>query len=261
VAGRWSFAWARSRVVLPILRRAGRPVSDVSVYQRRIPMRARRAYSQNGEDGIIEAIFAMLGTTNRYVVEFGVEDGSECNSRHLIEHCGWTGLRMDGRVPTPGSDVRQAFITAENIEDLFATYGVPERPDLLVIDIDGNDYWVWQAITRYRPRIVMIEYNGCIPALPAVTVPYVADFVWDRTDFLGASLGALDKLGRSKGYRLIATDYTGVNAFFVDDRDDSVSGRFAARTLDSVYRPMRRVVSAERRPHPADPQGRRWVEV
>ena len=253
---RRSWAWSRAKVQLPWYRRLARPVPDITVFQRPIPIWARHRYSQNGEDGVLDAIFAIIGTTNRYLVEFGAADGSECNSRHLIEHRGWAGLRMDGREPAPRSDIRQAFVTAENIEELFDRFGVPEHFDLLSIDIDGNDYWVWKAIERHRPRVVVIEYNAGRPPRPAVTVPYDAAFVWDQTDWFGASLGALSDLGWAKGYRLIAADRSGVNAFFVDD---ALAGRFAARSLEAIYRPP--AYGFPGMGHPADPLGRPWVDV
>ena len=123
----------------------------------------RKRYTQNGEAGVLAEIFARVGVTNRYCVEFGCEDASECNTAFLLEH-GWQGLLMDpgGLSRNPWAVVRKELVTAENVNDLFQKYGVPEAFDLLSIDIDGNDYWVWRAIT-YRPRVVVIEYNAHVP--------------------------------------------------------------------------------------------------
>jgi len=191
-------------------------------------------YSQNGEDGILEAIFSRIGVTNRFCVEFGVENGRECNSRYLIERKGWQGLRMDGgeHAEVVGT-VHREFITAENIVALFRKYGVPQEFDLLSIDIDGNDYWVWRAIEGYSPRAVIIEYNSSIRPEESRTVPYQPDFQWDGTNYFGASLLALAKLGRSKGYTLVGCDSQGANAFFV--RDDLVAGRFVVRSVAQLY--------------------------
>ena len=254
----WLFGLLRVRLLLPWYRLTKQPIPDVSIFRRRVAFIERWEYSQNGEDGIIEAIFAKVGTTNRFFVEFGVEDGMQCNARYLMKHRGWKGLLMDGQDQKPGSPVRQEFITAENVEELFRKYGVPASFDLLSIDVDGNDYWIWKAIAHFHPRVVIVEYNACVPALPAKTIPYLADFAWDKTDYYGASLGALDKLGKEKGYTLIATDPHGVNAFFVEE--SLVEGNFIWRSLDQVYRPATfkgKVGNA----HPKDPQGRPWIEV
>lgn len=226
--------------------RLGRgPVGDLTVFEKKIR-------SQNGEDGIIEAIFAVIGVTNRFFVEFGVEDGAVCNTRRLRE-LGWAGLQMDPR-ENGGPGVRREFVTAENVESLFKKYGVPREFDLLSIDIDGNDYWAWKAITSYRPRAVVIEYNATIPPPESRTIAYDSAFRWDGTDYFGASLAALERLGRSKGYRLVACDSRGVNAFFVDAA--LAEGRFAPPPLERLYRPFGE-------PHRAPPRaaGRAWTEV
>lgn len=254
----WLRGWWHARVTLAFHVLTGTPINDLTIFQRRIPFIERNEYSQNGEDGMIAAIFAMIGKTNRYFVEFGAEDGMQCNTRYLSKHKGWTGLLMDG-AHRPGTNVKQEFITAENINDLFAKHGVPEEFDLLSIDIDGNDYWVWKAIDAgYSPRVIVIEYNACIPALPAVTIPYKADFVWDKTDYYGASLGALDSLARGKGYTLIATDGNGVNAFFV--RNDLIDKKFIVQSLEETYHPAA-FKGIPGKKHPPDTTKRLWVTI
>ena len=190
------------------------PLADLTRYERRI-------YSQNGEDGILQAIFARVGTTNKYLVEFGIGSGRECNTRYLVARQKWTGLWMTGNVVKKrahGWTINREFITAENIQALFEKYGVPRNFDLLSIDIDGNDYWLWKKITGYRPRVVIMEYNADGSARPgAHDRGYEPEFVWRKTDYMGASLLALEKLGRAKGYTLIGCDSWGANAFFVLD--------------------------------------------
>jgi hypothetical protein len=123
----------------------------------------RNWYSQNGEDGILRIIFEKIGVTNRFCVEFGVQDGRECNTRYLLETAGWSGLRMDGGDHSACyGQVHKEFITAENICSVFDKYAVPREFDLLSIDIDGNDYWVWRALEGYTPRVVVIEYNASL---------------------------------------------------------------------------------------------------
>lgn len=194
----------------------------------------RRVTSQCGEDGVLAAIFARCGVTDRYYVEFGCGDGVQCNTRQLRLQ-GWTGLLMDGAA-RPGADdvvIHAHWITAENVNELFDGHGVPAEPDLMSIDLDGNDYWVWSAIRR-RPRVVVAEYNGNLAADRALTVPYDPEHRWDGSDFYGASLLALVKLARQKGYTLVYCTTSGVNAFFV--RDDLV-GDVARPDPLSIWRP------------------------
>ena len=198
-----------------------------------------KGYSQGDEDGIIDEIFRRIGTTNRYFIEFGVGEGLENNTAALLL-AGWRGTWLEGSGPDVAhirqrfeqqlaSDalrVRQTFITAENIETLFAEADVPDEPDLVSIDIDGNDYWVWRAMTRYRPRVVVIEYNAIFGRSARCVVPYRSDRVWDGSSHYGASLAALEILGREKGYALVGCSFQGTNAFFV--RDDLVGDHFCA---------------------------------
>lgn len=181
----------------------------------------KKVFSQNGEDGVIEKIFSLIGTTNRYYVEFGVQDGAECNTRNLRENYGWTGLMMDGGFSNPAINLQKEFITAENINQLFEKYNVPAEFDLLSIDIDFNDFYVWRAISSYfKPRVVVIEFNvRHLPGEDKVVV-YNPFYMWDGSDYHGASIQALYKLGRQKGYSLVYQERTATNIFFV--RNDIV---------------------------------------
>lgn len=211
------------------LRLLGWPLQAISRYERRID-------SQNGEDGILEAIFTKIGTTNKYFVEFGAGNAGECNTTYLARWKGWTGLWMDARHGDPRGRVKREHVTAENIQALFAKYGVPKRFDLLSIDIDGNDYWVWQAIVDYLPRVVVIEYNANIPPTQSLTIPYEPAFVWDAaTDYFGASLLALQRLGHRKGYVLVGCDSSGTNAFFI--HQSAAKGHVVPQPAEHAYRP------------------------
>jgi hypothetical protein len=181
--------------------------------------------SQNGEDGVLVEIFRRIGVEDGWFVEFGVETGMEGNCVALADIAGWRGLFMEANPDTYHhlhhkylwSDrvtTLHAAVTPENVQELFAQAGVPRRPDVLSIDIDGNDYWVWRAIDAYTPRVVVIEYNsGLDPDQRLVQPPDTPG--WDGTDFFGASLGALIDLAARKGYRLVHCELAGVNAFFV----------------------------------------------
>jgi hypothetical protein len=111
-------------------------------------------------------------------------------------------------------------VTRENINDLVSSHGFAGEIDLLSIDIDGIDYWVWEQLTSCRPRVVIVEYNPFLGADRSVTIPYDPEFDRHRFDvprfaYYGASLRALVKLGARKGYRLVLVEPRGVNAFFV----------------------------------------------
>jgi hypothetical protein len=205
-----------------------------------------KQYSQHDEDGIIEEIFRRIGVTNRTFIEFGVGDGMENCTLYLLLQ-GWNGLWIDGGAISFEGAVRylayavaekrlqivDSFITAENIQQLFVRAGVPAEPDLLSIDIDNNDYWVWKAIVDCRPRVVAIEYNASFGPSADCVIPYDSFRIWDRTNYYGASLKALERLGREKGYTLVGCNYTGVTAFFVRDTllGDAFDGPFVSERL------------------------------
>ncbi len=215
-----------------------------------------KVYSENDEDGIIQEIFRRIGTVSKEFVEFGVGNGLECNSHYLL-HRGWHGLWIEGSKSLCreiGSRFRPvikdghlklvgAFITRENIDALIArnrnVRKEGDEPDLLSIDIDGNDWYVWKAISSIKPRLVCIEYNGKFPPDHSWKQAYDKNHVWDRSDWQGASLKAMYELGREKGYVLVGTNLTGANAFFV--REDLYSGeKFAnLHTPEELYNPYR----------------------
>lgn len=186
-------------------------------------------YSQNDEDGILAEIFRRIGATNRRFIEFGVGNGMQCNTTHLLMQ-GWSGGWMEID-PDALTSLRSTFrrelseqrlrclsekVTVANIESLLVQLDCPATLDLLSIDIDGNDYWVWQAIRTIRPRVVVIEYNAAFGPDLDWAMAYDPDWKWDGTRKQGASLAALARLGREKGYHLIGCSMYGVNAFFVE---------------------------------------------
>lgn len=207
------------------------------------------AFSQADEDGILQEIFRRIGTTNRQFLEFGCGDGLENNSTYLL-FTGWRGVWMDG-----GADniravessfrsyldsgqlkVMRAFITRDNINDLIRQTAVDAEPDLLSIDIDGNDYWIWQAMTGMRPRVVVIEYNATFRPPHKIVQKYNPTHWWNGSNYFGASLKAIEELGREKGYVLVGCNFSGVNAFLV--REDLVGNLFPEPfTAERHYRP------------------------
>lgn len=228
-----TYAWmmqnrlARKRI-LEECSPASAPIKDLCRYE-------AKYYSQHGEDGILLAIFAKIGSTNKYTVEFGVGTGKECNTRHLIQRKQWKGLWMTANdfPRRRWQEIQCEFITAENINELFEKYSVPREFDLLNIDIDGNDLWVWKKIESYRPRVVCIEYNGNVPCNEARSIAYDPTFNWAHTAYFGASLRALELLAVSKGYVLVGCDSSGTNAFFVDR---PLAGHFVPQDLPALFR-------------------------
>jgi len=135
-----------------------------------------RVFSQNGEDGVLAELLRRIGVVSRWFVEFGIETGVEGNCVFLADVMGWSGLFIEPQQDAsknlcrkysanPAVHTRRALVRADNVEQLFAQAGVPREPDVLSIDVDGNDYWIWQALTTYSPRIVVIEYNAQWPLL------------------------------------------------------------------------------------------------
>lgn len=221
-----------------------------------------KVFSQNDEDGIIQEILRRIDVESRVFVEFGVGNGSECNSLWLLM-LGWKGLWIEAQannfkqitqthsalIERGNLSVINEFTTIGNIDQTInANLDSPEI-DLLSIDIDFNDYWVWEAITSIQPRIVVVEYNATWRPPLSVTVPYTDDAVWNGTNYFGASLTALAKLGQSKGYRLVGCCFAGVNAFFV--RSDLCKDDFL-KPGDAVehYEPARYFMSAMSSGHP-----------
>lgn len=141
-------------------------------------------------------------------------------------------------------------VTPENVTDLLAANDVPRDLDVLSIDVDGIDYYVWQGLRDFTPSLVIIEYNGSLPQTPLVQRR--SDPGWQGSSFFGASLEAMVELGRSKGYELVHTELCGLNAFFV--REDLVE------KLGELQVP-RRAMNLNLRigGHPPDTTGRRYV--
>jgi hypothetical protein len=199
-------------------------------YPERLTARRFRLSSQNQEDGITLALLNEAGATNCRFVEIG-SGLSGGNSGFLARECGWSGLMVDGhaahivqvgrRFPTVKAVA--AWVTRENVNDLIASHGYAGDVDLFSLDLDGCDYWIWEAMTACSPRIVILEYNSMFGPDRAVTIPYDPKFDRHRhhTAYYGASLSALTRLSARKGYRLVAVEPSGVNAFFL--RDDLAS--------------------------------------
>lgn len=231
------------------------PVHQSNIYEKAnsISECEFKVLSQNGEDGIIDYLFYKIGAKNRFFIEIGF-GCTEANSLRLMLHEGWSGLFIDGSEVSAThfnkaaavrgrSDVRalSTFVNRENINTILACADVPTEIDLFSLDIDGNDYWVWEALERVKPRVIVIEYNASFGPEKAVTIPYDPDFSVDKPPYgkfyAGASIAALEKLGKRKGYHLLGCDSAGVNAFFV--RADEIRPGLTPIDAATAYRPNR----------------------
>ena len=208
-----------------------------------------RAFSQFGEDGIIQRLVREVPIPRKIFVEFGVESYREANTRFLLVNDNWGGLVLDGDAENIAAiradpiywyhnlKARAAFVTRDNIDALLLEEGAAGDIGLLSVDIDGVDWWVWEAVESSRPAIVVAEYNHRFGPDASVTVPYRPDF--DRRlahhslCYFGASLRALERLARRKGYDLVGCGSAGLNAFFV--RSDLRPESLPVRTVEEAF--------------------------
>lgn len=209
-----------------------------------------KVFSQYGEDGILQYLIreTKIHPDEKIFIEFGVQDYIESNTRFLLQNNQWKGLIIDGSA-TYMESVRNseiywrndltavdAWIDKDNINKLFADAGFQGDIGILSIDIDGNDYWVWEAIDSINPVIVVVEWNSVFGSRHAVTVPYDPSF--DRATahhsclFWGASMAAFELLGVRKGYTLLGSNQVGNNIFFV--RKDRL-GRLKGMPTQEAY--------------------------
>ena len=208
-----------------------------------------KVFSQFGDDGIVDALVARVGLppeAERFV-EIGVEDYREATTRFLLVNRNWRGLIVD-RSDAHVQRLRDssllwrhdlhpvaAEVEPDNVNDLLREHGFDRELGLLCLDVDGGDYWIWEAVEA-EPAIVVVEYNSVFGAARAVTIPYERGF--DRTRahssnlYFGASLRALALLGERKGYRLVGSNSAGNNAYFV--RRELADG-LPAPTVDDAY--------------------------
>jgi hypothetical protein len=206
-----------------------------------------KVFSQWDEDGIIQYLINKIPIQNRTFIEFGVENYEESNTRFLLLNDHWQGLILDASA----ADIRYiqtdriywefdlqakcTWITRDNINSLLKEAGFGSDVGLLSIDVDGNDYWIWEAIEFVRPRIVIVEYSS-IFGLEPISIPYKEDFDRNSAHYsaihFGCSLAALNHLAKKKGYILIGSNIWGHNAFFV--RSD-VAGEFRGLEVEEAF--------------------------
>ncbi len=211
-----------------------------------------KVYSKHGNDGILLYLFSKIGVTNRTFVEIGTEDGRQCNTSNLSLNFGWSGLMIDGnkewiesakaffkgKLGDCASKVKTvtSYVTTQNINELLKDNSITGEIDLFSLDIDGNDYWVWDAIRVINPRVVVLEYNAALGHRP-LTLAYDPEHRYrpkvDHPLYFGASLNALTALSKKKGYVLVGCDTHGHDAFFL--RSDVAQGKFRALSPEEAF--------------------------
>ncbi|MCP4962105.1 MAG: FkbM family methyltransferase [Actinomycetia bacterium] len=202
--------------------------------------------SQNGEDGIIAEIFGRIGPSGRTFIEFGAADGSENCTTALVDQ-GWSGVWIEGD-PDLAAEARQlvgsrpvevlnAFVDRDNIVDLLKESGASPEPDLLVVDIDGNDADVLlRVLGSFRPRVLVVEYNAIVGPRSHWTMPYDPTHTWDENWRHGAGLAALENICSRAEMVLVGCDSRGVNSFFVTE---SEAAHFTSRPVHDHWVPPR----------------------
>jgi hypothetical protein len=209
-----------------------------------------KIFSEYGDDGIIQFLIQNLNIKNHSFIEFGVEDFSESNCRFLMMNNNYQGFVIDGSEKNINRlknfdwfwrydlQCECCFITKNNINDLIAKSGF-EDIAILHIDLDGNDYWIFEEInlSKINPAIVILEYNSVFGKKRAVSTPYIHDFC--RTNYhysnlcFGTSLPALNHLAEKKGYSLIGSNSAGNNAYFI--RNDLLNDRVKKLSVEDAY--------------------------
>lgn len=190
-----------------------------------------KVFSQNGEDGIIQFLIQNTEIKNKIFVEFGVETYKEANTKFLLLNNGWSGLIIDGdknaMEKIASSDLHWKydlksignFITKDNINKIIKSAGIEGEIGLLSVDIDGNDYWVFENIDCINPQILIMEYNSMFGDTHKISVPYDENFVRSQKHYsnlyYGASIAALCDIANKKGYDLVGSNSFGNNLFFI----------------------------------------------
>lgn len=189
---------------------------------------SKKVWSQRGEDGIIEKIFSVLGIENGHAVELGAWDGIKYSNVYNLIMKGWSATLIEGdsdRHQTllenmksfPSVKAFNRMISLEKgstLTEVLRESKVPHNFDILSLDLDGIDYWVWDEL-QFRPKVVVIEYNSNWDE--PMTIAYNKNHCWDGTQYYGASASALNNLAISRGYELIS-HIPNNNLFFIDSK-------------------------------------------
>jgi hypothetical protein len=190
-------------------------------------------FSQNGEDGILDVLRRNLLSSNRYFIEVGSADGIENNTGWLLVAEKYNGMLIEGSEQlverarrtvvgySIGAECHNMFVTKESVRDM-RVMAIHHDPDVFSLDIDGNDYYIAQAILEegFRPKIFVVEYNSVYGAERSMTIKYQPDFVFTKAHpthlYYGVSISGWRRFFERYGYRFVTVDRNGVNGFFVD---------------------------------------------
>lgn len=208
-----------------------------------------KIFSQFGDDGIIQWLINNIDIDNEFFVEFGVENYKEANTKFLMFNNNWSGFVMDGSTENIENLKKQdyfwkydlkakdVFITKENINDLLLEQNINPNVGLLHIDLDGNDYYIFNEINCLNPNILILEYNSLFGIEREISVPYREDFYRTKAHYsnlyFGASLKALHSLAYKKGFVFIGCNQAGNNAYFV--RKDKINSKIKEVSLEEGY--------------------------
>jgi len=189
----------------------------------------RSVFSAAGEDGVLETLFQAIPPRHRFLVDLGAGDGVQhSSSRNLLVNHGWRGLLVEPREPLAsrllanyeGNDrvtpLTSVGIDAGDIEIVLGRNGVPRDLDLLIIGLRANDWYVWRALSDFRPTVVQIQYNAAFVPPQTMVIEYHPSNYWDGSIYFGASIQSLYNLGKRKGYELVYAESSGTNLFFVE---------------------------------------------
>jgi hypothetical protein len=212
-------------------------------------------FSEFEEDGQLLYLLTLAGSESRAVVEISSQDGRVCMATNLLVHHRWRGFLFDGdpvfvregrrffaahpATLSAPPVMRAEWFTRDNVNHVLAAAGVPDEVDVLSLDIDGNDLYLWSEM-KVRPRILICEFNNAVPSDLALTIPYRPGFSFaalpaEQAMFRSASLAAYVAVSRRKGYRFVGMNALGFNAIFL--RDDVLAAEMPevpASTLDNV---------------------------
>ena len=208
------------------------------------------AFSQWGEDGILNHLINNLNIKSKSFIEFGVENYLESNTRFILQNNNWSGLILDNDEKNIREiqshyyywkhdlKAKYAHITAENINQIIQENTSEKNLGILSIDVDGNDYWIWKNINVVDAQIVVIEYNSRFGKDKSVTIPYDPNFERKKSHpsmiYYGASLKALCKLAELKNLKLVGTNIAGNNAFFV--KENLLNDQIQETTIEKCFR-------------------------
>ena len=222
---------------------------NISSLEKNIKKKEFKVFSQWGEDGIIDYLISNLDIENKTFIEFGVENYSEANTKFLLLNRNWSGFVIDSSYENVQNikknelywkyslTAKSEFITKENVNSVLGESNFDKNLGLLSIDVDGNDYWIWEQIKDIDPSIVVIEYNSRFGKEKSYVVPYEKNFQRLKKHYsgiyYGASLKALIKLAIKKGYSFITCNSAGNNAFFV--KKDLLNDKVKENNLEKGF--------------------------